>query len=211
MASTPADLAARGWWVRSSLPGPATRLQWVGVLSTDFPPGSVVDLPHGPRPPAWQVRVVADGDGDRVHEVEVAAPAAPLLWYVEVPEPDAGPAATTLLAFSDERHPDGTVRTLAEARAEGVTGTEQVAAVRWWPGDGLVHQLYVAEPARRRGIAGKLVQAAYGVQAARGLPELHADGRRTELGEQWRLALPAHVALRFADLTEVAAPMTPVG
>jgi GNAT superfamily N-acetyltransferase len=73
-----------------------------------------------------------------------------------------------------------------------------VGALRWWPGSGLVHQIYVRPDHRRRGVAHKLVRAAFGLQAARGLPALHGDGRRTELGERWREALPETVAVRMA-------------
>jgi GNAT superfamily N-acetyltransferase len=146
-----------------------------------------------------------------VHAVDVARPAAPLCWYVELPEPDAGPAANTLVAFSDGRFPEGTVLDAARATAAGITGTRQVAAVRWWPSTGLVHQLYVVSGYRRRGLASKLVQAAFGVQYARGLPDIHGDGRRTELGEAWRQSLPEAVSARMSGWSEVMPPMTPAG
>jgi GNAT superfamily N-acetyltransferase len=183
----------------------------VGVLSRDFPAGSVVDLPGGRRPAGWQVAVSRDVDGGRVRSVEVALPGAPLLWYVELPEPQAGPPASTLVAFSDRRHAEGALLTEAEARAAGVQGTEQVAALRWWPGTGLVHQIYVAPTHRRRGVAGKLVQVGYGIQFARGLPKLHGDGRRTDLGESFREGLPGYAAWRLAPRTEHLPAMTPGG
>jgi GNAT superfamily N-acetyltransferase len=170
------------------------------VLSAEFPPSTVVDLPGSRRPSGWQVAVRTDVAGPAVHSVAVALPDAPLLWYVEVPEPDAG--ATTLLAFSDPRYAEGTVLTAATARRAGVTGEQQVAALRWWPATGLAHQVYVAAEHRRRGVGRKLVQAAYGIQVARGLLPLHGDGRRTDLGEQWRHALPAAVAARMAARSE---------
>ncbi|MBB3676050.1 hypothetical protein [Modestobacter versicolor] len=175
------------------------------VLSAEFPAGTVVDLPDDRRPTGWQVAVRSAPGGDRPQLVEVALPEAPLLWYVALPEPEA----TTLVAFSDERHPEGTVLDLEQAQAAGVAGEQQVAAVRWWSATGLVHQVYVQPASRRRGVAGKLVLAAFGVQAARGLPAVHGDGRRTELGEQWRAGLPGHVADRMAPWTEHVRPMTP--
>jgi GNAT superfamily N-acetyltransferase len=180
------------------------------VLSGEFPAGTTVDLPDGRRPSGWQVAIRL-GDGVRVDTVEVADPGAPHLWYVEVAEPTAVPAATSLMAFSDDRQADGRVLGAAEARAAGIGGAGQVAAVRWWPGTGLVHQVYVDARHRGRGVARTLVQVAYALQAVRGLPLVHGDGRRTELGEGWRQALPAALAAQLAPLSEVLPPMTPAG
>ncbi|TWH71991.1 Acetyltransferase (GNAT) family protein [Modestobacter roseus] len=180
------------------------------VLTGEFPAESVVDLPDDRRPGGWQVAVRSDPGTGRLHRIEVALPGAPLLWYVELAEPQADPAATTLVAFSDDRFADGEVLDADQARQAGVSGEQQVAAVRWWTGSGLVHQVYVGPAFRRRGVAGKLVQAAAGAQAARGLPLVHGDGRRTDLGEQWRAGLPGYVAVRMAQLTHRMAAMTPV-
>jgi GNAT superfamily N-acetyltransferase len=188
-------------------PGRPPRWTLAAVFSPDFPPHTVVDLPTSRLPAGWQVAVTVEGE--RVGSVAVDLPDAPLLWYVELPEPGAAPAATTLVAFSDPRRPEGQVLTEPEARSAGVFGAAQVAAVRWWPGEGLVHQVYVQPQFRRRGVAGKLVQAAGGIQAARGLPALHGDGRRTDLGEQWRQGLPGYVAGRLARRTDALPPMTP--
>jgi GNAT superfamily N-acetyltransferase len=200
------------WWARLPVieePGRPPQRTTVAVLSSEFPAHAVIDLPDDRRPPGWQMAVRADVGGGAVHAVDVAMPGAPLCWYVELAEPDATPAATTLVAFSDTRFPEGTVLDAARARAAGVSGTHQVAAVRWWPVTGLVHQLYVVAGYRRRGLASKLVQAAFGVQYARGLPDIHGDGRRTELGEAWRQALPEAVSARMAGWSEVMPPMTP--
>ena len=64
---------------------------------------------------------------------------------------------------------------------------------------------------RGRGVARTLVQVAYALQAVRGLPPVHGDGRRTELGEGWRQALSAALAAQLAPLSEVLPPMTPAG
>jgi GNAT superfamily N-acetyltransferase len=201
------------WWARLPLegePGRPRQHELVAVLSADFPPHTVVDLPGGRRPTDWRIAVRADVGGGRVHRVETTS-AGPRLWYVELTEPrTAGqPAATTLVAFSDARFADGDVLGAEQAQRARVDGTRQVAALRWWPGTGLVHQLYVAAEHRRRGVAGKLVRVAFGVQAARGLPALRGDGRRTELGEEWRRGLPDVVSARMAPLSELMPPMTP--
>lgn len=212
MPAAAADLRLDPWWARlpePGEPGEPPRHSLVAVLSSDFPPRTVVDLPAGRRPSDWRMAVQADVDGARVHRVEVALPGAPLLWYVEGPEPAARPAATTLVAFSDPRFAEGTLLDADRARQAGVDGGRQVAALRWWPATGLVHQIYVAPERRRRGVGDKLVRAAFGIQAARGLPPLHGDGRRTELGEQWRGGLHPAVATRMAPLSEVVPAMTP--
>jgi len=197
------------WWARLSDGGPGrpARQTLVAVFSADFPAHTMVDLPDSRRPAGWQVAVTTE-DGRPAH-VAVALPDAPPLWYVELPEPAAEPPATTLVAFSDLRRPEGEILAESEARAAGVSGNDQVAAVRWWPSLGLVHQVYVQPRFRRRGVAGKLVQAAGGIQAARGLPALHGDGRRTDLGEQWRAGLPGYLATRLAPRTHALPPMTP--
>jgi GNAT superfamily N-acetyltransferase len=190
------------WWARLAQAG---RTSLVAVLSPDFPPGTVVDLPGDRRPPGWKVAVVSD-DRSPV-AVEVALPGAPLLWYVELPEPTAAPPATTLVAFSDARHADGRLLGQGDARTAGITADGQVAAIRWWPASGLVHQIYVGPAHRRRGVANKMVRAAFGLQAARGLPALHGDGRRTDLGERWREALPEAIAVRMGAWSQRLAPM----
>jgi GNAT superfamily N-acetyltransferase len=208
-----AEPLLRGWYARlreGAGTGAPGRTTLVAVLSRDFPAGALVDLPGDRRPAGWQLAVSVDAGG-RIGAVEVNLPQAPLLWYVELPEPDADPAATVLLAFSDGGHADGRLLTEVEARAARIGGDHQVAAVRWWPASGLVHQLYVAPAHRRRGVAGKLVQAAFGIQRARGLPDLHGDGRRTDLGETFSRALPDYAAWRLAPWSQRLPPMTPAG
>jgi GNAT superfamily N-acetyltransferase len=207
-----ADPALDAWWARQPVhvrPEVSARQALVGVLSDEFPAGTVVDLPGERRPSRWQIAVEADVADGRVHLVEVALPGVPLLWYVEVAEPHAAPAATTLVAFSDARYGEGRVLTRREAQAAEISAGHQVAALRWWPATGLAHQIYVQPAYRRRGVAGKLAQAAFGVQVARGLPQLHGDGRRTDLGEQWREGLPDYASWRLAPRSEHLPPMTP--
>nr|WP_281371659.1 GNAT family N-acetyltransferase [Petropleomorpha daqingensis] len=112
-----------------------------------------------------------------------------------------------MVAFSDARHADGTLLDDAAARALGVVGEHQVAALRWWPRRGLINQIYVAPEHRRLGIAAKLGHAAFALQRARGLPDLTADGRRTDLGERFREGLPAYAAWRLAPRTHRQPPM----
>jgi GNAT superfamily N-acetyltransferase len=191
------------------LAGLPARREVTFVHSPAFPEGAVVDLPAGRRPSGWLASAEADVDGGRVHSVAVSAPGTPLCWYVEVPEPNADPVATNLLAFSDTRFPEGAVLDAEQAQVAGVTGAHQVAALRWLPASGLVHQIYVGAAYRGRGLAVKLGLAALVLQAARGLPELHEDGRRTDLGEAWMGSLPPVLAVRVGERTEWMPPMTP--
>lgn len=214
MPARTADGLPDGWWARSVEPGdagspPAETLVW--VLSAEFPANTTVTLPGNRRPAAWRMAVRHAGATGPVASIEVALPDAPVLWYVDVPEPAADPAAATLVAFSDSRHPDGTVLTADQASAEGISGNQQVAAIRWWPATGLVHQLYVAPAHRRNGVAGKLAHAAFGLQAVRRRPPLHGDGRRTDDGEAFTRALPSYGAWRVAPRSEHLPSMTPVG
>lgn len=204
-----ADDGTETWWARLPVPGrPSLRLV-LGVHSPEFAAGSVVDLPGDRRPPGWLVAARVEPATGRVHAVEVAMPEAPHCWYVELPEPGAVPRADTLVAFSDLRFAEGTVLDAVEAREAGVTAAHQVAAFRWWPDSGLAHQVYVGAEHRRRGLAVKLGLVAFGMQVARGLPHLHDDGRRTDLGETWRQALPGWMTATMAERSERLPPMTP--
>lgn len=177
------------------------------VVSGDFPAGSVVDLPGSARPSGW--RVAVRSVGRRVTGVQVHAPGAPPMWFVDLPEPAADPAARTVIAFSDTRFTDGALLDAEQARVHGIGGDHQVASLRWYTGSGLVHQIYVRPAFRRRGVGSKVVQAAFGLQAAAGGPPLYGDGRRTDLGEDWRRRLPEEIAVRMAPRTHRLAPMTP--
>ncbi|SDP69591.1 Acetyltransferase (GNAT) family protein [Klenkia soli] len=205
----------QGWWARyrhEAVPGSPARVTLTAVASAVHPWASRVEQPDDRRPPGWTLSVLHDEDGGRVHRVLVNQPEAPLLWFVEVAEPAADPPASTLLAFSDDRFEHGTVLTELAAREAGVLGEQQVAAVRWWTGTGLVHQLYVAPAHRRRGVGTALVTAAFGVQAAYGRDAmLHGDGRRTADGEAWRAGLTPRQQHWFAPWTQELPPMTPGG
>jgi len=204
-AEGPAD----GWWARLPDDGGPGGHTLVWVASREFPANTVVTLPGSRRPAAWRVAVRGGGPAGPISSVEVALPDAPLLWYVELPEPEAAPGAATLVAFSDPRYAGGTVLTAGEARAAGVAGQQQVAAFRWWTDSGLVHQIYVSPEHRRKRVMLTLAHAAFAVQGMRGGPPLHGDGRRTDDGEAFARALPSYGAWRAAPRTEHLPSMTP--
>jgi GNAT superfamily N-acetyltransferase len=182
---------------------------------TDFPDGTVVDLPGDARRPAgWALEVHRDDAGSLAHRVVTAdwvAPGAPLLWYVAVPVAAADLAELDLVAFSTTHRAEGDVLDLTGFRALGISWRNQVAAVRWCVTTGLVRQVYVAPDARRRRIGTKLVAAAAGVAVAEGWSSVHGDGRRTDLGEAWLADKSAAWQSRIAARTEHLPPMTPAG
>lgn len=200
------EAALDPWYARAPA-GSDGETVFYAVVSGDFPAGSVVDLPDAARPSGW--RVAVRSQGQRVRGVVVHAPDAPPIWFVDLPEPEADPAARTLIAFSDSRFADGVLLDADEARVHGIAGDHQVAALRWWTDTGLVHQIYVGPAFRRRGVGSKVVQVAFGLQAAAGGPPLYGDGRRTDMGEDWRRRLPEEIAVRMAPRTHRMAPMTP--
>ena len=197
----------RWWWARfRSLEEPGTEVL-TAVVSDAFPAGSVVDQPDAGRPPGWMVSATVRSGC--VRGLDLARSGLPLLWFVEVAEPAQPEPAATLIAFSDPRFPGGSVLDPEEAQHAGVDGDAQVGALRWWTATGVVHQLYVAPQHRRRGIGAALGVGAFALQAVRGGPDLHGNGRRTEMGEVWRERLHPAVRHYFAPWTERAAPMTP--
>jgi GNAT superfamily N-acetyltransferase len=133
---------------------------------------------------------------------------APDLCFVLSSEPRATPPALTLLAFSGPA-PDGTVLTSDEAAAQGLEPATQVAAVRWFPSNGLVHQVYVAPSWRRRQVASKLLSVADLISATHDWPLLHGGAERTELGDLLVTNAHGYWRSRLAPRTKVMPPMTP--
>lgn len=133
-------------------------------------------------------------------------PAPPALWFVWVDEPKASPAATNLVAFGGDQFPAGTVVSRYTFAAAGVPNGEQAGAVRWYPRDGQVHQVFVAPEWRRRNVASTLLYTADAFHQANGWDgKIHGDGRRTALG-QMLLAGMLHPN-RAKRLTEEMPPM----
>lgn len=126
-----------------------------------------------------------------------AVPGAPELWFCLVEEPTATPPAANVVAYADNRQPPGTVVSAMQFSSMMNTFDGQVGAVRWYTEGGLVHQVYVAPERRRENIGSAIIYAAGAVHRAyewQGL--LHADGRRTTLGERFTAGLrhPQRVA-----------------
>ncbi|WP_188779581.1 GNAT family N-acetyltransferase [Marmoricola endophyticus] len=189
-------------------------MAWFALVRADgpTPADQVVELPvdRAAERVADSPRVVVTYDDGAIVAVEVHGGSrttydAP--WFVEVPEPAASPPASTVMVFSGHDVPAWSLRAGGGHGDPPVTGTDQLAAVRWYPRSGEVDQIYVAPQARRRGLASTLLAVAAALNEARGLPRFWGDGQRTDLGEAWRDASPwSH---RAAARTHTAPPMTP--
>ncbi len=199
------------WYARHRVPGqPGYAV--VGMSTTAFPDGTVIELPPpAQRPPGWQFEVHVAAPGRLPHRVVVAdAPGtrAPALWYVVLPV--AGTASgVDLVAFSTGDRPDGDVLDAAEFGALGIGWDNQVGALRWDAATGLGDQIYVAPQARRRGVGTKIGVAAVVLAAARGWAPVRVDGRRTDLGEAWLTAMWPRSWDDLPACTSPAPPMTP--
>ncbi len=143
-----------------------------------------------------------------------AIPDAPDVWFVYVPEPQASPVAANLVAYSvDALRPDlavpaGTVVGANRFPLLGVPNDSQLAAIRWYPRDGLIHQVFVRQDSRRRSLGTVMIYAASAFHQAHAWPgRLHGDGRRTDLGDKFVAGL--RHPQRYAPLIEVQPPMDP--
>lgn len=193
------------WYLRRRRNGPRF---WEMSLyrSDDVPNGAIVDASDAPADlghafEAWRTEVV---DGRLViHIHPEVAPGALPTWYCAVPDRRDPDPAMTLVAFATDHVPIDTVVDQGEFLGLPVRNEEQVAAIRWWSNDGTVDQIYVRPELRRTHIGAKMLRAADAYHQACGWAgRLHADGRRTELGnllvgsvvpdrvEQWQVRMP---------------------
>jgi hypothetical protein len=197
------------WFARHPAPEGGTVL--VGTVGTEFPDGTVVELP-GPatRPAGWQLEARVPVPGrlpSRVLVSQAAAPGAPHLWAVVLPAGEGD--QVDLVAFSSTAFPDGAVvdRTMLDP---AITGWgDQVGALRWTQSSGVIGQVYVHPAHRRRRVATKVAVMALGVQTALGWPALHSDGRLTDLGDAWLQRSAGWWHERLTDRTEHLPAMTP--
>jgi len=207
------DSLGAGWWQCAAVDADG-RARWLAVVASGrHPGGSRVELPEpeAVRAAGGDVACRAEHGPDGPVQRLVLGPAAGIdgvpPWFAEIRETTARPPAANLVAFTGFGPPPGEL--LDEVRlAELPARTEdQLGAVRWYPATGEVDQIYVQPAWRRRHVGSALVAAAAALSYARDWPRLWADGQRTELGERFRNASPWRA--RTAELTNLAAPMTP--
>lgn len=207
MAPVPA--AGTNAWYHRQEPLPGGRWRVRCIFSDEHPDGTLVDDP-GDTSGSFQLWT-ADLDGDGRPRIAVhpeATPGAPELWFVALPEPTAERPAMTLVGYADPVLPAGVVISDQEFFHLPVRNDDQVGAIRWWSGDGVVDQVYVGERWRRRHVATALIYAASAFHQFNGWPgRLHADGRRTELGEH--LVAGIRHPSRIAVLDKLMPPMDP--
>ncbi len=197
------------WYVRGAVhptSGVACVTCWRGA---GHPDGATVpsDVDTGDAVELW--RCEPDAAGRPVVRVAGAPDgAAAGVWFVLVEDLDGdGPDdAVDLIAFTTPDVASGTVIGAAAFAALAVASEEQLGAIRWSPVTAVIEQVYVLPERRRRRLGTLLVYAASAVHQARGWPgALHADGRRTVLGDRLAAELPH--PQRVSDLTHRAAPM----
>lgn len=179
------------WWGRRPAASPPGAHEVLVVPGDEHADGTLVDLEgEPPRPPIITAQIDSGGRVTSIVVSSAFAGSAPPLWYVEVPETAAKPPAMVLVAYATGDLADGTVVDNATFTTMPIRSDAQVAAIRWWPSNGQIHQLYVGPDHRRKGIGRKLGAAAGGYVAARGWPRMWVSGERTDLGE----AMLAHAA-----------------
>lgn len=195
MADDPTGLSSTGnaWYLRT---GSLPRGRWeVRCHLTDQnPDGSTVDA-AGAEPAALELyrddtvlwRAGLDEAGRaRVEVSDWAAPGSPSAWYVLLLGDAEGRAQATLVAFTTDDLPDGTVVPDASFTTMPVRSDQQAAAVRWWRDTAVVHQIHTRTEHRRTHLATKAIYVASGIHQLHGWPDrLHSDGRRTDDGQEF--------------------------
>jgi GNAT superfamily N-acetyltransferase len=174
-------------------------------MTDEHPDGSIVAAPDPSWPVLWRSLESAEGLV-RLEFADLVAPEAPQVWFVYVDEPKSNPPAAHLVAYANDRMPAGTVISKYRFPTLGVHNDEQVAALRWYPDGGLIHQIYVTDKWRRQQLGTRLIYAVEAFHVAnRWNGKVHADGRRTELGE--RFVVAAQRPERITPLTETMPSM----
>jgi hypothetical protein len=194
------------WFARRSVAGEPGLVELLAVT------GPHPATPGGPVDEQQVLAAARMDNGGQVVHVRVAprlTPRAPALWYVSIEEPDADPAALTLVAFDTPHAADGTVVGQDAFTSMPVPSSQQVAAVRWFTGTGQVHQIYVQPACRRRGVATKVLVVAGMLAVATGRPRLWGNGERTDLGEALATRGPELFRGRVTPRTRALPPMTP--
>lgn len=195
-------------WYHRQEPLPGGRWRVRCLFSDDHPDGTTVEEPGdvAGRFEIWRADLDAAGR-PRVRVNADAAPDAPTMWFVALPELDADDPAMTLVGYDGEVRPPGVVVPDAEFFHLPTRNDDQVGAIRWWQ-RGVVDQVYVGERWRRRHVATALIYAASAYHQLHGWPgRLHSDGRRTTMGES--LVAGLRHPDRIAPLDHALPPMDP--
>lgn len=168
------------WWARLAHRDhdPAEH-SLVAVGSGRFAHGSAVDLtavdPRGRRPTGWLVDVRYRAVDGRIVRVEVsdgvAHPGVPL-WFAEIAHATSDLPSASLVAFTGDAFPAGTLVTPREVCARGLAMTGNVAELRWWTRSGLVETVTVSPDLQGLGVDRVLSALAGGIAMLRNWPPL---------------------------------------
>lgn len=82
------------------------------------------------------------------------------LWYVYVDDSENEPHTRSIVAYADNKFPDGTIVKFNEASARNIRFSDSVGFVRWFVGDSRMQQIIVSESHRRMGLSVKIIGAA---------------------------------------------------
>ncbi|MFZ8997146.1 MAG: hypothetical protein ACO3D0_02125 [Ilumatobacteraceae bacterium] len=210
----PPPSGTAAWYVREA-PLSHGRCQVRCHLDDRHPDGTIVadPGPTGDLFTLWHAHL--DDAGRSVVDLAPGVrPGAPHIWLVALPQREPSPdgdrngdrATLTLVAFASDHRPPGTIVSDAEFFHMPVPNDAQIGAIRWWPEEAVVDQVYVADEWRRLHVATILIYTASAFHQHQGWPgRLHSDGRRTRLGVS--LVTGLRHPDRIAPLHQLLAPM----
>ena len=82
------------------------------------------------------------------------------VWYVYIDAVESIPPTRMLMAYADDRYPNGTVVPFGEIAKTGISPNDAAGFVRWFVNDSRIQQIYVDEKHRRKRISTKLFSIA---------------------------------------------------
>jgi hypothetical protein len=194
------------WCVRHA-PLPGGRWRVTGHFDDAHPHGTVLEGPVDTTGTFELAAAGLDPDGrPNLWTSKQATGHDVPLWFVHLTDRDGPRPNATLVAFTGDQVPEGTVVGDAEFFHLPVPNTDQVGAIRWWTEEAVIDQVYVADRWRRRHVATALLYSASTFHQFNGWPGwLHADGRRTLAGEY--LALGVRHPQGYRPLEQLTASM----
>jgi GNAT superfamily N-acetyltransferase len=205
---------AHGAWFARLLATDGSLSRVLGVESERYPDDSIQDFREGTVDDellaGWrtQVRFTAGRPTHLDFPPDLLAKAPPL-WFVEYHEDEATPPnAAHLIIFTAHEQETGRLLDRASFELLGIPYPRQLAAMRWYPATGRLHQMYVQPAWRRLGLGTVLIYATGTLSVAHGWPRVWAKGPRTEMGEKLRNASPLWIN-RTDEVSEFVRPMTP--
>lgn len=205
MPGTSPDLPR--WYVRSISRHDG---HMVSYASTRFADGSVIDADDVARMDLSgdELRWEADFDAGNRRLLSVQVRSGPPMWFVEDDvDMGADQPGMAMIAYATHHFPAGMVISNDEFEGMPVTNEEQIGAIRWWVGNGQIHEIYVSPQHRRRGVGGALIHAAAAYQMIAGRSPIWSSGERTDLGEAFARSVGGR--WRVAARTQHVPPMTP--